>query len=412
MASAIEFHEADAGQRQAGFQRDRNLLRSRSAHKHHKVTAVELFFDLVFVFAVTQVSHYLIEHFSVVGAAQALLLLVGVWWVWIYTTWVTNWLNPDKLPVRIVLLVLMLPGVIGSSAIPHAFDTRGLAVAAAYLSMQVGRTLFFIWAAKGHPKAARNFQRVLVWLLVGGILWIAGALVDTSRRMWCWAMALMLECVSPWLGFWVPGLGRSLTSDWDIEGGYMAERCGLFIIIALGESILVTGLRFSGMSWTVADVSTLIVSFTVTIAMWWLYFDTTAELGLQAISRSDDPGKLARLVYTYVHLLLVAGIVVSAVVDEFVLRDPLGRADERTTVAVLGSTGLYLLGILLFLWAVTRRLPKAPVMGLALTLALAIVAPYLPPVVLMAVASVVLLATALHESTSSRSRDFDVVPVP
>jgi low temperature requirement protein LtrA len=397
--------------RQPDARRDRGLLRIRDTHKHHKVTAVELFFDLVFVFAVTQLSHYLIEHFSVVGAAQALLLLVAVWWVWIYTTWVTNWLNPDKLTVRVVLLLLMLPGVIGSSAIPGAFGTRGLAIALAYLSMQVGRTLFFIWAAKGYPKAARNFQRVLVWLLVGGILWIAGAFVDASRRIWFWGMALTLDFVSPWLGFRVPGLGRSFTSDWDIEGGYMAERCGLFIIIALGESILVTGLTFSGMAWTAADVLTLIVSFTSSVSMWWLYFDTTAELGLQAISHSDDPGKLARLVYTYIHLLLVAGIIVAAVADEFVLRDPLGRADAQATVAILSSAALYLLGILLFLWAVTGRLSMAAVTGLALTLALVPAAPYLAPVVLMAASSAVLLAAALQESRRHQSQDFDVVPV-
>jgi low temperature requirement protein LtrA len=393
---------------------DRSLLRSRYAHRHHKVTAVELFFDLVFVFAVTQLSQYLRQHFSVTGAVQMLLLLVAVWWVWIYTTWVTNWLNPDKLPVRVVLLVLMLPGIIGSSALPGAFGSRGLAVALAYLGMQVGRTLFFIWAAKGHPAAARNFQRVLFWLLLGGILWIAGAFVDGGQRIWYWGAALALECVSPWLGYWVPGLGRSYTRDWDIEGGYMAERCGLFVIIALGESILVTGLTFSGMSWTVAGMATLIVSFTVSIAMWWLYFDTTSELGLQAISRSEDPGRLARLVYTYVHLLLIAGIIVSAVADGFVLRAPLGPADGRATIALLGSTGLYLLGILLFLQAVTGRLPVAPLIGLLLTLGMALVAPYVPPVVLMAATSVLLFAIALHESSSPslESQNFDVVPVP
>jgi low temperature requirement protein LtrA len=411
VSPATEIREAAAGTVQPAALSDRNLLRSRHSHRHHKVTAVELFFDLVFVFAVTQLSQHLRQDFSVTGAVQVLLLLVAVWWVWIYTTWVTNWLNPDKLPVRVVLLVLMLPGLIGSSAIPHAFDSHGLAVALAYLTMQVGRTLFFIWAAKGHTKVARNFQRVLTWLLLGGILWIAGACVEGSQRLWWWGTALALEFISPWLGFWVPGLGRSSTSDWDIEGGYMAERCGLFIIIALGESILVTGLTFSRMAWTVAGISTLLVSFTVSIAMWWLYFDTTSELGLQAISRSDDPGRLARFVYTYVHLLLIAGIIVSAVADSFVLRDPLGPANTQTTVALLGSTGLYLLGILLFLHAVTDRFPLAPVLGLMLTLALVPVAPHIPPVLLMGAVAVVLFAIALHESTWRVAQDFGVVGV-
>ncbi len=391
---------------------DRGLLRRPSAPHHHKVTAVELFFDLVFIFAITQLSHYLTGHFSFVGTAQALLLLIGVWWVWIHTTWVTNWLDPDKLPVRIVLLALMAPGLVGSSAIPGAFDTHGLPMALAYLSIQVIRTLFFLWAAKGHPKAARNFQRVLLWLLLGGVFWIAGAMLDTLPRMWLWGMALGLEFVAPWLGFRVPGLGRSLTSDWEIDGRYMAERCGLFIIIALGESILVTGFTFSASSWTIADILTLVISLTGSIAMWWLYFDTAAEIGFDAIAKSDDPGKLARLAYTYVHILLIAGIIVAAAADEFVLRDPLGRADIRATVAVLTSATLYLFGILLFLWTVTGRAPLTLAAGLAVTLALAPIAAYVPPVALMALTTAVMLITALHDSHERRHRDFDIVPVP
>ena len=134
------------------------MLRNRSIPHHHKVTAVELFFDLVFIFAITQLSHYLIEHFTFVGGVQTLLLLVAVWWVWISTTWVTNWLDPDKLPVRVLLLALILPGLVGASAIPGAFDGRGLAVALAYLSIQVGRTLFFLWAAKEHVKAGAQLS--------------------------------------------------------------------------------------------------------------------------------------------------------------------------------------------------------------------------------------------------------------
>jgi len=305
----------------------------------------------------------------------------------------------------------MLPGLVGASAIPGAFDGRGFAVALAYLCIQVGRTLFFLWAAKEHVKAARNFQRVLAWLLAGGVFWIVGAEADPPARMWWWGIALAVECLSPWLGYWVPGLGRSLTTDWEIEGTYMAERCGLFIIIALGESILVTGFTFSGLAWSLGNILTLAVSLSGSVAMWWLYFDTTAEIGVQAVSRSNDPGRLARLVYTYVHLLLAAGIIVGAAADEFVLRRPFGQADVHAAVAVLGSAALYLFGIVLFLWAVTGRLPLTPVAGLSVTVALKAVSPYLPPVALMAAAAAVMLATALSESHVRRHRDFDISPV-
>jgi amino acid transporter len=121
-----------------------------------------------------------------------------------------------------------------SSSIPKAFESRGLAFAGAYVSMQVGRTLFFLWAVKGRRAMVRNFQRILAWLALAGVFWIAGALAHDSERLALWLIALGLEFVSPSLGFWVPVLGRSTTADWNVEGGHMSERCALFIIIALG----------------------------------------------------------------------------------------------------------------------------------------------------------------------------------
>jgi low temperature requirement protein LtrA len=187
--------------------------------------------------------------------AQTLLLMLAVWWVWICTTWATNWLNPERRPVRLVLMALMLLGLILSSSIPKAIESRGLAFAGAYVAMQVGRTLFFLWAVRGHPSMVHTFQRILVWLVFSGIFWIAGGLVHHPARLGLWMLAVGLEYLSPSLGFRVPGLGRSTTNDWNVEGGHMAERCGLFIIIALGESILVTGATFSGLPWTPAAVT-------------------------------------------------------------------------------------------------------------------------------------------------------------
>lgn len=129
---------------------DKSLLRARSGREHSKVTSIELFFDLVFVFAITQLSHLWMEHFTPVGAVQTLLLMLAVWWVWIYTSWVTNWLDPEKLPVRFLLLAIMLAGLVMSSSLPRAFESRGIAFATAYVLIQVGRTVFFLWAVKGH----------------------------------------------------------------------------------------------------------------------------------------------------------------------------------------------------------------------------------------------------------------------
>jgi low temperature requirement protein LtrA len=380
---------------------DRGLLRLRQPDQRNKVTFAELLFDLVFAFAITQLSHFLIEHFSGVGAIEGALLLVAVWWVWINTTWMTNWLNPEKLPVKLALMALMLPAMIGSAAIPRAFADRGLAVAVTYVTIQVGRTLVIIWAAKGHPRLERNFKRVLVWLCAGAVFWMAGAQADRSMRVLLWSIALGVEFLSPWVGFWVPRLGRSTTADWDIEGSHMAERCALFIILALGEAFLVTGATFSVMEWTVAAFVTVAVSAAETLAMWWLYFEVLAEAGVHKIRESADPGRYARLVYTYIHLLLVAGIIVTAARDEFVLRAAAGHADAGTTIAVLAGPMLYLAGVASFKWAVEHS-PAAPVVALIVTIALVPLAPHLSPIVLMAATTIVMAATAAWEIRSNR----------
>ena len=122
-----------------------NLLRHHSGHENTRVTFVELFFDLVFVFAVTQLSHLLLQALTPANAFQTMLLVLAVWWVWIYTAWVTNWLDPSATAVRLLLFVLMLAGLVLAAAIPQAFAARGLWFALAYVFMQVGRCLFMLW---------------------------------------------------------------------------------------------------------------------------------------------------------------------------------------------------------------------------------------------------------------------------
>jgi low temperature requirement protein LtrA len=291
-------HQADAGG---------SLLRRRAPHEHARVTYVELFFDLVFVFAVTQLSHALLADLTPLGLLHAALLMMAVWWVWIYTSWVTNWLDPERAPVRLMLFALMLAGLVLSTSIPQAFGSRGLAFAGAYAFMQVGRCLFMLWALRGEsPGNFRNFLRIAAWLTLAGAFWIAGGLAEGGWRLGLWLVALAIEYVSPSAGFWTPGLGRSTTADWDISGVHMAERCALFIIIALGESVLVTGATFAGMSWTPTAIGAFLTAFVGSVAMWWIYFNIGAERAGRHIAASGDPGRVARFSYTYLHLPLVA----------------------------------------------------------------------------------------------------------
>ncbi|MBJ7311168.1 low temperature requirement protein A [Rugamonas sp. CCM 8940] len=239
--------------------------------------------------------------------------------------------------------------------------------------MQLGRTVFFLWAVGGDvPHLRRNFPRVLVWLTVSALLWIAGGLADGAARFICWTLALLIEFSGPWALFWVPGLGRSSLADWDVDGSHMAERCGLFIIIALGESLLVTGATFAELVWT-ADVGAAFLSALLgSIAMWWIYFDSGAERAHHRIKHSRDPGREARMAYTYCHVLIVAGVIVGAVADEITPAHT-AHADGAGVAAILGGPALYLLGVGPFKWVSNERRgpPFSHLLGLALLAALA-----------------------------------------
>ncbi|UXH80794.1 low temperature requirement protein A [Roseateles amylovorans] len=374
-----------------------SLLRRPDPDGHAKVSFAELFFDLVFVFAVTQLSHTLIAHFSWAGVAQTLFLMLAVWWVWIFTSWVTNWLDPERVPVRICLFVFMLAGLVMSAALPRAFDDRALMFAGGYTAIQVGRTLFFLWAVRGGDRRlARNFHRIGVWLGFTAVLWLWGAW-DDSLRVPLWITALSLEYLGPSMGFAVPGLGRSSTADWNVSGGHLAERCALFVIIALGESLLVTGATFADHPMTPTGIAAFVVSFVGSLAMWWLYFDTTNDLAAGRIAHSDDPGRLARLAYTYLHLPIVAGIIVNAAGDEFVLAHPGGATSVATAVCLLGGVGLFVLGVGLFKWSVVGRWPWSHAVALLPLAAAGWVATDWSPIATSALACTVVAAVAAWE---------------
>jgi low temperature requirement protein LtrA len=381
-----------------------SLLRVRGGHEASRVTYVELFFDLVFVFAITQLSHALLEHLTLGGLLQTTLLFLAVWWVWIYTSWATNWLDPEKAAVRLMLFVLMLAGLVLSTSIPKAFETRGLAFAGAYVAMQVGRCLFTMWALQGHsPGNYRNFQRITCWLILSAAFWIAGALVEGDRRVGLWLVALAIEYVSPVARFWVPGLGASTTADWDVSGAHMAERCGLFIIIALGESILVTGTTFGNLPWTSATVAAFTAAFVGSVAMWWIYFNIGAERASRTIAASADPGRVARFSYTYLHLPLVAGIIVAAVGDELVLTHPGDLTDVKSALVLLGAPAIYLAGNLAFKRTTANSRGLSHMIGLTLLALLTPVATSMSLLTLSAATTLVLVVVAVWETRSFRS---------
>src|ERR1700730_14921925 len=163
------------------------LFRPIVPNQHARVTYAELFFDLVFVFAVTQISHTLLDRFTPLGALQTTILFLGVWWLWVYTSWVTNWLNPELTPVRVLLFALMLGGLVLSTSIPKAFESRGLWFSLAYSSMQVRRPAFLLASTPSNCSTARmNGVRMVIGLATSAVFWIAGGFADGYARLALW----------------------------------------------------------------------------------------------------------------------------------------------------------------------------------------------------------------------------------
>ena len=382
----------------------RNLLRDRAAHHEERVGSVELFFDLVFVFAVTQLSHIIILHPDLKGFLQAGLLFVAVWWVWVETAWVTNWLDVRNIEVRLLLFFLMGVALIMTISLPDALGARATIFVATYLIFRFGRHFFMLAALARHNRDNFiGFIRITLWTAIEAILWIAGLLVDdTVTRMAIWGIAILILNVAPMTAYWLPIIGATDTRIWNIEGHHFSERCGLFIIIALGESILVTGGAFGQTAWSGAAIAAFASAFLSALAMWWLYFDVGAERAARRLTSDDDPGRMARVAYTYFHMPIVAGIIVTAASDEMALAHPLGHAGTAEVICLIGGPALYLFGNLIFKRTNARHFPLSHLVGLGL---LALVLPFawlLSPLILSAAATSALVVVAVWEMRSLR----------
>jgi low temperature requirement protein LtrA len=379
------------------------LLRGEG-ERDHQVSSMELFFDLVFVFAVTQLSHLLVEHLDVRGALQTALLLLAMWWAWVDMAWLTNWFDPDRRPVRVMLIGTMVATLIMAVALPQAFAERGLLFAVAFVAMQVGRTAFAVVGTREDPGLHRNFQRILVWQAASGLLWLAGGLTNGPSRPIFWVAAVTMNSLAPAVGFVTPGLGRSMTRDWNISAEHMAERCKLFLIIALGESILVTGGTFGQLDITPATLAAFVVAFLGSVALWWVYFDVSFDAAEQAFASSSDPGRLGRFAYTYLHIPMVAGIIVTAVGDELVIAHPFGHASLDTVAMVLGGPALFLAGQLLFKRAVFGDWSISRLTAIAALGIVAVIGRDWSPLALAIVTVLIIAAVAWRDTRTIRSR--------
>jgi low temperature requirement protein LtrA len=389
------------------FQRD------RSAGEEQRATTLELFYDLVFVFAVTQVSHLLLDDLGWQGAGEAMLVLLVVWWAWNYTTWVTNELDPDSPVVRLLLLGIMLATLVMAVAIPDAFGSKGLLFAAAYVTIQVGRHAFLTFASARRGTIERKRAAdILIWLSAAGAFWIAGAIVEDEARTTVWLVALAIDYLGPVFLYRVPGRPRLAPAAWDVETAHFAERFQLFVIIALGESIVLTGATTAELDLDASRIAALGLAFAGTAALWWLYFDYVARIAERRLATAPDRTRLARDGYTYLHAVLVAGVILSAVGDELVIAHATEELHTPELAAVAAGPALYLVGHVLFRLRMAGSLSWKRTLGAAGCVVVGFVGTVVPALVVAALLVGVLVTVIAAERVAAGRRRARGEPSP
>lgn len=380
----------------------------RGSEEPQHVNFLELFFDLVFVVALLQLSHKLIEHLSWGGAARTFLLLAALWWTWTLTVWTTNLYDPREPAIQLLVTGTMLGNLVMVVALPDAYGERGAAFAGAYVTVHVGRQLFLVTALRGHGLQRRSL-RALFWFGASAVPWILGVFASGVARPALWALALAADVTSGLLRFPTPRLGRSPESEYPILAEHLTERYRQFFIIALGELILVTTLTLANTGFAVYRTIAFTVSFVGTVLFWRIYVYRAAELLTVAIAVAADSDRLARWAGV-THLTMLAGIVATAVGTEVVIAHPLDDPRTAWVAVLLGGPALFLAGRAGFEYIVFSRVSWNRPVGILVLAALVPPMLHLPPLVTAIAAVVVLAGIALTDVL--RGRRVPTSPTP
>jgi low temperature requirement protein LtrA len=374
---------------------------SRRPGAARAVTPLELFFDLVYVFAIGQLSHHLLQHVDPRTIAETVILGLAVAYAWYMTAWGANWLDPDRLPVKLLLIALMFASLLMSASIGDAFDGRAWLFVTGYLLIQIGRAAFLILALRGRAQGA-HFVNVLVWEVFTGVLWVAGAIAGSDARLVFWAIAVLVSHGATWALHWLPGRGRAIDlAHSEIAGEHLLERFRLFFLIALGETVLTMGVAFAGEPFEVSRLLALAIGFTGTVALWWCYFQRVERIGVEAAENAEDAGAVGWQ-GTWTLTLIVLALVGIAVADELAIAQPGDDTTPSFMLLAYGGPALFLLAQFFFLRDATGRGPRSRLLGIAALAVLAFVTAPLTLVSAIAGATAVLVAIAVADSVHRR----------
>ena len=367
-----------------------------------RATFLELFFDLVFVFALFRLSQGLLARLAWSGAFQTAVLLLALWWLWAQIAGVADRFDPAQPAIQALVIGCMFGSFVLAIVTPEAFGPRGLVFAVAYVAVQVSRGLFLVVVARGDQRQ-RPELRQLFWFGLAAVPWLAGALAHGWARGVLWAVAVAVDLAAFALSWPTPGLGRARPAEFAISGEFLAERFRQFFIIALGELILASGLAFTSGSFGSDHKAAVVVAFATTVLLWRIYIYRAGEVLGAAVATARDQLRVG-LFGTYAHPVMVAGVVAISVGDELVIRHPSGHTRPAWIAVVLGGPALFLAGRASLEYAVFARVSRDRVVGILVLAAMSPAAILAPPLVVALAATVVLAGVAAADAARARRR--------
>ncbi|MET8360664.1 low temperature requirement protein A [Micromonospora sp. NPDC005171] len=381
------------------------LLRSEATRQ--RATFLELFLDLVFVFALTRISARLITDFTdgqrgvYAGIGQALLLFLALWAVWSVTVWSTSWLDPDAPIVQTVIIMTLVGAMTMAVAVPHGFGARASLFAITLVTLQIGRVVYFHVAGHGRPDPRQSI-RILFWFGLSAPLWLVGGLVnDGTVRGPLWTLAVLIDYAGLFLGWPTPRLGAQRLGVQTIAAEHLAERYQQFLLIALGEAIFVIGLAFSGSEFHIDQTGGFVLALVSTVLLWRIYFHVAGGVLGTAIGRSRDPARLATGM-AFAHMVMIAGIVLTGVGFELFIAEPLGHLPATWLIAILGGPVVFIAGRAHLEYQVFGRVSPSRIAGLLTLGLLTPVTLHADPLSAGAAAALVLLGVAGADTRRAR----------
>jgi low temperature requirement protein LtrA len=374
------------------------LLREPThAEEERKTSYIELFFDLVFVFAFTQVTALILEDTSVEGFVRAALVLAMVWWAWSAYAWMTNAIDIESTVTRLIMFAAMAAGFFMALAVPDAFQDEAAWFAVAYFVVRVLNTTLYSWGVRNDPGTLKATFRLAPWFLTAAFVALAGGFVDPDYRAWVWLASLVIDVV---------GTLTVARAEWNVSPSHFAERFALIVIIALGESIVAIGIGTSELERDTTYALSVVVAFAGVAALWWAYFDFTAVAAERALRRASPRarGPLARDVFTFFHYPIVLGIILYAVAAKKTLEHPLDPLSEAGRWALGLGVAIFLCGFALMRFRVVRRIAWERLAAAAVALVLAVGLDGTDAIVTLAVVIVSLVLSVAIET--ARLREF------